>query len=112
MDKLKKQIPPEDIFSQALDQAGPNISDGDMRLLLSGLAALRAAREKPLNKNELSAVKSLIAYVAYTQNVTEAMVETILMARYEVSSINALVSKQYNDIVEFLIDVQMKTVVN
>lgn len=109
---LQVRISPEELFAEALSKNGANLSGADLRLLLSGVTALREAHEKPLNKIETVAVAGVIAYVAYTQDVSEEKVTAILTSQFNVKDIKELPSKRYNDIIEYLVDLQMDTIYN
>ena len=109
-DKTFSPKAPEDFFDEATRDR--DLSSGDLRLLTSGLMALRKTVEKPLNKIELQAVAGLIAYVAYNQKVDETTVSEILTARYGVTDIQALPSRHYQNAVEFLVDLEMNKIVN
>ena len=109
--KTFPQINAEDLFTEALkDTAG--FSQGALRLISSGLSALRTAQEGPLNPRETQAVKSMIEYVAYSQEVDEGTVATIVTAQFNASEIEAIRSRSYNDVIAFLVDLQIKTILN
>jgi len=91
---------------------GQDLSSGDLRLLTSGLVALRKAHEKPLNNIELQAVYGMIAYVAYTQKADEAIVCEILTAHYGVTEVKALPAKIYQAAIEFLVDLEIGKIIN
>jgi hypothetical protein len=67
--KTKGCLSPDELFKEATE--GADISPDDLRLLTSGLTALRKEHAKPLNKIELQAVTGMIAYVGTTQEVSE-----------------------------------------
>lgn len=112
MSKARPQRTPEEIFTEAVSEDGHILSSGDLRLLVSGLSALRGAHEKPLNEIERHALSGMIAYVAYTQDVDEATVCEILAAHFGVAEVGALPSRLYQDSIEFLVDLEMKKIVN
>lgn len=89
-----------------------DLSVRDLSLLTSGLAALRKAHEKPLNDIEMQAICSMITYVAYNQKVDETTVCEILTAHFDVSEVKALPSLLYQNAIEFLVDLEMKKLVN
>lgn len=69
MTKPQSTKTPAESFKDATE--GKEFSSGDLRLLTSGLVALRKAHEAPLNNIELQSIYSMVAYVAYTQGVCE-----------------------------------------
>ncbi|HBM90942.1 MAG TPA: hypothetical protein DD400_03575 [Rhodospirillaceae bacterium] len=108
----KTQITPEELFTHAISENRSELSEADLRLLISGLTALREASTKPLNKIELNAVRGMVAYVAYTQGADEAMVASVLAAHYSTDKIEDLPSRCYPNIIEFLVDLNMDNLVN
>jgi hypothetical protein len=106
----KPQNTPEEIYSEATE--GSDLASGDLRLLTSGLTALRKAHEKPLNAVELQAISGMIAYVAYSQEVDEMTVCEILAAHYGLTEVKALPSRLYQSAIEYLVDLHVNSVVN
>lgn len=110
MNKPKARLTPDQLFNEATEDN--ELSSGDLRLLTSGLTALRKEQAKPLNKIELQAVTGMIAYVGYTQEVSEETVCAILTANYGVSEVKDIPSRLYQDVIEYLVDLQMDKIVN
>ncbi len=108
----KTQITPEELFTHAISQSRSDLSDTDLRLLISGLTALREGSTKPLNKIELNAVRGMVAFVAYTQSADKTMVASVLAAHYSADKIEDLPSRCYPDIITFLVDLNMDNLVN
>jgi len=108
--KLKKQPTPEELYHAATE--GQDLPDGALRLLASGLVALQEAYRTPVNQVELNAIKSMIAYVSYKQRVAEETVTSILLATFDVEEVEFLPTKRYQDIIEYLVDLEMNKVVN
>lgn len=100
----------EELFSDATE--GQELSSGDLSLLVSGYAALKKAGEKPLNDIELQSIYSMIAYVAYTQGVCENTVASILTAKFGGEDVRTLLSRHYQNMIEFLVDLEIDKVVN
>lgn len=107
-----KAISPEEIFHQAVAMGGEQFSPGEYRLLMSGLQALREVCEKRLNGIELMAVKSMIAYIAYTRKISEEIVSNMVVTQFGVNDITRLLSRSYFDIIEYLIDLETAKLVN
>jgi len=101
---------PEELFSEATQDT--NLSSADLRLLTSGLVALRKAHEKSLNTIELQALSGMIAYVAYTQEVNETTVCEVLTSHFGVGEVKALPSRLYQNAIEYLVDLKMDKVMN
>ena len=110
MSKPQTSKSPEDIYSEATEEA--SLSSGDLRLLTSGLSALRKANEKPLNKVELQAIYGMICYVAHDQNVGEDIVCEILTSHFGVDSVAALPSRLYQNAIEYLVDLKINNIMN
>lgn len=106
----KPQNTPEEIYNEATE--GGDLASSDLRLLTSGLTALREAHGKPLNDTELKAVSGMIAYVAYHQEVNATTVCEILASHYGVTEVKALPSRLYQNAIEFLVDLEIKKIVN
>jgi hypothetical protein len=105
-------LSPDEIYAEAMRQDGETLSDADLKLINAGLSALRAYRRKYLNVVETKAINALIAYIAYTQNVAERTVSSIVCSEFSATDIARIPSEQYDQIVAFLIDLKMAAVVN
>ncbi|MDX9690041.1 MAG: hypothetical protein EOM37_05220 [Proteobacteria bacterium] len=105
-------LSPDEIYAEAIRQDGETLSDADLKLIKAGLSALRAYRRKYLNAVETKAINALIAYVAYTQNVAERTVSSVVCSEFNCSDIAHISSEQYDQIISFLIDLKMTAVVN
>jgi len=112
MNKPKRTIQPEEIFAEALKQEERELTNRDLNLLVSGLTALREAKNKPLTKNELKSIKSLIAYVVHEQGADEGLVETVLLAEFNAPSLDKIMAKDYQDVVEYLVDLKVEMILN
>ena len=110
MTKAQAAKTPEEIYADATEDA--DLSSGDLRLLTSGLMALRSAKEQSVNERELQAVYSMIAYVAYNQEVDETTVCEILTAHYGIAEVKALPARLYQNAIEYLVDLETKKIVN
>ncbi len=110
MSKPQTAKTPEELFNEATE--GKEISSGDLSLLASGLVALRKVQEKPLNKIELQSIYSMIAFVAYTQGTGESTVASILTAKFGEEDVRALPSRHYQQMIEFLVDLEIEKIVN
>ena len=110
MNKPNPMKPAEEAFNEGTE--GKDISSTDLNLLTSGLVALHKAHESPLNKVEMQAIYGMITYVAYNQKVDETTVCEILTAHFGVSEVKALPSRLYQNAIEFLVDLEMKNIVN
>lgn len=112
MTKTRTTLSPEALLAEALADNEFSLTAGELRLLTSGFMALRDAQRKPLNEVERRAITGMIAYVAYTQSVNEETVESIVTANFGVNRVNALPSCRYQEVVEYLVDLQMNNIVN
>lgn len=112
MNKPKHPLSPEDIFARALQENNNELSAAEMKLLTSGLTALRTHHKKHVTKTELQSIKALVAYVAFTQTVNESNVRTIVTAYFDAKTIETLPSYRYQEIIEYLIDLEVNKVIN
>ena len=114
MTPADKKLPltPDEFFSELVKEQGSQLSDGDLRLLLSGLQALRDARAKRLSENERKAVQGLIDCVAYEQKLSADTVCACVTTNFGVDTINAIPSEKYHDVIAFLIDLQERILLN
>ncbi len=112
MPKSKHYLSPEDIFAQALRDNKKVFKPAELRLLTSGLTALRAHREKTLTITELQSIKALLAYVAFSQEISEDNITALLLADYNAKTVEKLPSYRYQEIVEYLVDFEVDTVVH
>jgi hypothetical protein len=73
-----------------------------------------AVEERPsyINQYELKAVSAVVAYVAHTQEVSEATVSSLLAATFGVDEIRALSPEYYDDAIRFLIDLHCDEFIN
>jgi hypothetical protein len=108
---MAKTLSPDEIFDAAVAQAGSNLAPDGMRLLLSGLDMLKK-EETALRKNELIAIYSLIAYVAYEQKICETTVAAVLLATFGGEEIKDLPSRLFQTMVNFLVDLKMDKIIN
>lgn len=114
MDRSKDKASPEALFTEALLQSGSAISKGELRLLTAGLSMLRANENDPvrLNKIEMTAIESLMAYVAYKQGIPEKTVHSVLCATYGVQEMQQIDPENYPDVMDYLMNVTIQNAVN
>ncbi len=108
---MAKALSPDEIFDAAVAQAGANLAPDGMRLLLSGLDVLKK-EGSALRKNELIAIYSLIAYVAYEQKICETTVAAVLLATFGGEEIKGLPSRLFQTMINFLVDLKMDKIIN
>ncbi|HAX90733.1 MAG TPA: hypothetical protein DCY07_00795 [Rhodospirillaceae bacterium] len=101
---------PEELFNEATE--GQDLSSGDLSLLTSGFLALRKTNEKTVNDAELKALYGMIAYVGYNQEVDEETVCSVLSSHYGIETVRSLPSRLYQNAIEYLVDLEMKKIVN
>ncbi len=95
-----------------MGQDGRRFSQAAICLLNSGKRFLQEHEEKPLNEIELNSITALIAYVAYTQEISQETALSVLNAQYDVEDPKNIPARSYLDAMEFLVDLDMKKVVN
>lgn len=69
-------------------------------------------QEKALNEIELKAINGMIAYVAYMQEVEEATAKDVLAATFNVEDVKTLPSRRYDEVINFLMNLQIAKAVN
>ena len=110
MSKPQATKSPEELFCDATE--GTELSSGDLSLLVSGYRAIKKAGEKPLNDIELQSIYSMIAYVAYSQGACQNTVASVLTSKFGGEDVKALPSRDYQQMIEFLVDLEMDKVLN
>jgi len=110
MTKSQTQRTPEELFNEATENQ--DLSSGDLSLLTSGFLALRKATEKLVNDTELKALSAMVAYVSYNQVVCQETVCSVLTSHYGIETVQALPSRLYQSAIEYLVDLEMKKIVN
>ncbi len=110
MSKPQPAQTPEELYSEATEDA--SLSSRDLCLLTAGLAALRASKDKPVNKIEFNALCGMIAYVANEQNVGEEIVGEILTSHFGVDSVADLPARFYQNAIEYLVDLKISNIMN
>ena len=80
-------------------------------LLSNGLVALREG-DRPLNERELISLNSMIAYIAHVQSVPKETVRAILLATFEADTLETLPTGQFQDAVNFLVDLDLSKIMN
>lgn len=112
MNNPKKHISPESLFEEAMEDAGPDMKAEELRLLVSGVRALKERGEKRLSKNERFAITSLISYAAYKQKVSTETVTSVLQAEFGIEEMQDFPSHFYNEAINFLVDLEMNKTIN
>jgi hypothetical protein len=112
MTGLKPQRAPQETSDDEVvsTQQGTNNPLPALNALNAELAAL--CDEGALNENELRAVTSLVAYVAYTQETSEDTVLASLTTEFGVDDVKSLPSDDYEDAVRFLVDFRFNELMN
>lgn len=103
---------PEELFAEVMQQDRGSLTEKDLRLLVSGLTALRVQQEKPINKIELMAVNAMIAYAAYQHHTSEDVVRALLLSTFPAAEICQLPALCYQQIIAFLADLEIPKVLN
>lgn len=61
-----------------------------------------------LNANELKSIYALLAYVSYQQQVQQQTVAAILGTRFGVEEVTQLQTKDYEEVIRFLVDLNVE----
>ena len=76
----------------------------------TALSALQ--QNTPFNESELKSVQALIAYVAYTQTIGKAAVESFVLTAFSADSISAIPQDYYDDVIRLLVDMDFEATIN
>jgi len=95
-----------DAVEAALTQADPDLH-GEMRLLVSGVNALRGEGKERLSIIEINALNALMDYVAYTQKASHDVVCGIFLSRFNIPKIESLPIGLYTQAVGFIVDMKV-----
>ncbi len=57
-----------------------------------------------LSQCELTSVTAVIAYLAYTHDISEATIRSVLTRAFDVDDVKAISSDSYDDAIRFLVD--------
>ena len=108
MDKTKPFESPDELFEDTLTQADPDFTAREMRLLVSGVSALRGtAAQKTLSTIEANALRALMDYVAYTQKADKEVVRGLFLSHFGLYTLEFLPAELYDQAVRFLVDMQV-----
>ena len=91
--------------------------------LLTPLEILRFMSEIPpalcavlesdtLNALELNAVENIIAYIAFAEKTDKLTVTSILTSTFGVKEVKDILSKQYEQVIRFLLELNTKLIIN
>lgn len=97
--------------SQTALQEPSEATERCLETFRSHLNALQSY-DAPLNQNELKSVKAVIAYVAYTQNVSKETVSSVLTTAFGVESVTEISQGHYDDVIRYLVDLRMDEILN
>lgn len=86
------------------------ISPDSFRFLSSSSHSPLASH--PLNDLEVRAIESLIAYVAHHQKVSKDAVRVVTMTQFCVAETKDLMTRHYQNVIEYLLDLRMSHVMN
>ena len=83
-----------------------------MKSELEQFLSLPLGRRTPLNQLELSSVRALMAYAASNQNVHQSVIEEAVSDQFGVKDVTEIQSLSYDDVIRFLIDLQVDLILN
>lgn len=66
----------------------------------------------PLNKLELTSVLALLAYTAHDRKISEGTVKEIVTTHFAVGDVAQLPRQSYDDVIRFLVDMQIDMMIN
>lgn len=75
-------------------------------------ATTRPEPVTPLNAQERRSVAALLAYAAHCQDVNEAVVRSVVAARFNVADVDQLPAASYDAVIAFLVDMQIDLMMN
>lgn len=65
-----------------------------------------------VNRLEITSIRALLAYTAHNQNVSESTLMEVVTARFGVDDVAKLTSRSYDQVIRFLVDVQIDLILN
>jgi hypothetical protein len=65
-----------------------------------------------LNRFELTSVRALLSFAAHHQKVDEAVIKEIVQTHFSVDDVTKLPSRSYDEVVRFLVDMQIDMLLN
>ena len=65
-----------------------------------------------LSKTEITSVLAVLAYTAHHQKVSEDLVKEVVVKEFGVDDISQLKRQSYEDVIRFLVDLQIDTILN
>lgn len=83
----------------------------DEEALALGVSSLRQVRNSVTQKEQW-AIKSMMSYVAFKQNISEETVRSILLAHLDVEEMMDIPAKQYDQAICFLVDFNISKILN
>lgn len=79
---------------------------------LASASSSSKADSDALNKMELTSVYALVAYAAYHRKISEDVVSQTVAQHFGVAAVDQLPRKSYDEVIKFLVDVQIDLLVN
>ena len=106
---------PETAETKPQTEAPLTPKEGDIYLphlkaLSDNLNALRAG--PTLNDAEMKSIRSLVAYVAYDRDIDETVVHSLIESHFNVDDLTKIRGRDYNDLVQFLVDLNVDLLLN
>jgi len=108
---IRRPLSPEDLYYRAVTECDGPLSAAELRLLKSGLAALRE-RANPINAIERKAVIAMISYAAYSKHVSEDVVRRVIATNLGIHEIDAMPATRWQDVMDFLVDMPLEKATN
>ncbi len=111
---LKPSTDNEETLEAEKSPATNDLSLSELQLLHEGLAALREAdgEEEGTEQEEHKSVRALIAYAACDLGINEEVVRAQVERHFEFSDISELRDGHYDELVQFLKDLNIKQFIN
>ncbi len=71
-----------------------------------------SADRQPINKRERLSIDALISYKAHVEKVHEEVVRAMVEARFQADDIAKIKYAEYDNVIEFLVDLNLKHALN
>jgi hypothetical protein len=109
MDRGNSPMPERNIvydLDDELEQIADEIVEALMRNARTRHMPPKNFGEQPLNRQEIMSIEALIAYIAHTQKLTPIGLQTLLEVKFGAETVPSIKRRDYQSVVEYLVDLQ------
>lgn len=109
---IEEAVPAEEYLAEQVEALDKKLDDACLSSLRSLSLEYAASQASQLNYNELKSIVSLIAYAAYDKDVSEDTIKALVEAHYNVDDVKKIQSRDYEDVVHYLLGLNVKEAIN